>query len=374
MNGLKWTERRFTGEAYALPTDLLYYIEGANRPLDAYVRDEERLLNRLLERQGKRLIRIGMTPDIWSQYLALRPDVEDDLPMPEAMSPLSGKVLYRLPQTDENGDYIFLEADVSYCTPDEFRRFLLQEPEYERTQPVCKNKKAKGLGRLIEVFSTPEAECDTSFDTPEYPLNEEENECFSPSERTLPSCPRRTAHYAPANEVKEQFLTELETALGKLSEEGMNIFLQTLGNDLLQSLSRLAPKPVSPVLVDEHFRILLPGYDMEIKMNALWKAIYILFLRHPEGIVLKQMPSFRDELAHIYYAMGCGEYERMEATLDDVTMPGSDNFRQYLSKINHAFTSVLAADLAQHYIISGQRGKEYRIRAKSEVAQMTDKK
>ena len=39
---------------------------------------------------------------------------------------------------------------------------------------------------------------------------------------------------------------------------------------------------------------------MEIKMEPLVKAVYLLFLKHPEGIVFKCLPDYRKELAELY--------------------------------------------------------------------------
>ena len=333
----KWTEVVFRGEAYALPMDAIYYIEGVNPSLDAYVRRENIRLNGRLEASGKRLVIIGLTEKVWHKYLTLRPDVDRKtlagIPLTGVHSALCGTVLYRIADDREDDTYVFRQADVSHCSPEDLEALLEPFMPITLYAECCYDMPGAGAAAMIARKTA----------KPRLRVSEE------------------------ARSVQQQFMDELEEALSKLSEEGMNIFLQTLGNDFLQSLSNLAPKPLSPIQVDKQFRIVLTDYDLEIKMNALWKAIYILFLRHPEGIVLKDMPNYREELSDIYYAMGCGEYERMEATLDDVTTPGSDNFRQYVSKINRAFTSVLAVDLAQHYMITGQRGKPYKIQIENSL-------
>lgn len=333
----KWKEVVFRGEAYALPTDAIYYIEGVNPSLDAYVRRENIRLNGRLEASGKRLVIIGLTEKVWHKYLTLRPDVDRKtlagIPLTGVHSALCGTVLYRVADDREDDTYVFRQADVSHCSPEDLEALLEPFMPITLYAECCYDMPGAGAAAMIARKTA----------KPRLRVSEE------------------------ARSVQQQFMDELEEALSKLSEEGMNIFLQTLGNDFLQSLSNLAPKPLSPIQVDKQFRIVLTDYDLEIKMNALWKAIYILFLRHPEGIVLKDMPNYREELSDIYYAMGCGEYERMEATLDDVTTPGSDNFRQYVSKINRAFTSVLAVDLAQHYMITGQRGKPYKIQIENSL-------
>ena len=39
---------------------------------------------------------------------------------------------------------------------------------------------------------------------------------------------------------------------------------------------------------------------MEITMEPLIKAVFLLFLKHPEGIMFKELPEYRRELAEIY--------------------------------------------------------------------------
>ena len=52
------------------------------------------------------------------------------------------------------------------------------------------------------------------------------------------------------------------------------------------------PVVISRMIITKDFRILLPDYDMEIKMTPLVKAVYFLFLMHPEGIQFFQLRSY----------------------------------------------------------------------------------
>ena len=352
-------QMKFQGEAYALPCDIIYYIEGANPKLDAFVREHLPDIDDVLAQYDLRFLPVALTSDTLLQYLSVRPDVRLLLPqhIQSPASAISGKLLCRLSQEAENEEYPFLACDVTSC-----RRGRFMDVLQDFAQTLCPS--------VPDRLATPMA--DEELEADEESCYEEAAPCFGAA-RPMPEHQSKgrgafTAkslfrlEHKEAIDVRQQFIDELRQRLQNLSDEGVNIFLQTLGNDFLKSIKDLSPKPLSPLVIDEHYRILLPDYDLEIKMNALWRAIYILFIRHEEGIILKDLWSFRDELASIYKRIASGEYERMEATIDDVTTPGSDNFRQYLSKINKAFNQVLAVDLAQHYIISGARGEAYSIR------------
>lgn len=55
------------------------------------------------------------------------------------------------------------------------------------------------------------------------------------------------------------------------------------------------------MVITENYDIILPDYhNMTIKMEPLVKAVYILFLRHEEGILFKCLSDYREELYDIY--------------------------------------------------------------------------
>jgi hypothetical protein len=110
-------------------------------------------------------------------------------------------------------------------------------------------------------------------------------------------------------------------------------------------------------------RIFLPDYnDMEIKMTPMAKAVYFLFLRHPEGIVFKDLPDYRNELRDIYASI-CrfDDKERMEKSIMDVTDPMKNTINENASRIRRAFVEQFDESLAKNYYIVGERGKAKKI-------------
>ena len=56
----------------------------------------------------------------------------------------------------------------------------------------------------------------------------------------------------------------------------------------------------SRITITKDCTVLLTDYDnKEVKMEPIVKAIYLLFLNHPEGIAFKYLPDYRKELAEI---------------------------------------------------------------------------
>jgi len=120
---------------------------------------------------------------------------------------------------------------------------------------------------------------------------------------------------------------------------------------------------LSRLRIDERGRILLPDYgDREIKMTPLVKAVYLLFLRHPEGIKFKCLPSFRAELLFIYNRLtGRSSGEDIRKSIDDVTNPCKNSINEKCARIREAFLREFDDSLASHYYITGNRAEAKRI-------------
>lgn len=55
-----------------------------------------------------------------------------------------------------------------------------------------------------------------------------------------------------------------------------------------------------PLIISKNYRIFLGDERREVQLEPLVKSLYLLFLRHPEGIIFKNLPDYRKELADIY--------------------------------------------------------------------------
>lgn len=119
---------------------------------------------------------------------------------------------------------------------------------------------------------------------------------------------------------------------------------------------------LSPLVVNNDLKIVLSYYnEVEVKMPAMCRAIYILFLKHPEGIALKDIADYRAELEDIYSIVMPGRNEeRAKEAIDNLVDPMSNTLNEYISKIKRCFKSrIINEELASNYIISGKRGEPY---------------
>lgn len=119
----------------------------------------------------------------------------------------------------------------------------------------------------------------------------------------------------------------------------------------------------SRITITKEGAVLLTDYDnREVKMEPMTKAVYLLYLRHPEGIAFKQLPDFRKEMADLYVKIKpYGLNDRVLKSIEDVTNPLLNSINEKCSRIKAAFLSEVDASLADHYYIIGKGGEEKKI-------------
>ena len=117
------------------------------------------------------------------------------------------------------------------------------------------------------------------------------------------------------------------------------------------------------LIVTEDYKVVLAdGADTEVKMEPLVKAVYLLFLSHPEGIVLKCLPDYRKELAQLYLLLRpYGMTDRVMRSIEDVTNPMLNSINEKCARIRKLFSEVLPKSVARYYSISGMRGEAKKI-------------
>ena len=160
---------------------------------------------------------------------------------------------------------------------------------------------------------------------------------------------------------------EVREKVEALRERGM-------AEKLIRKIIQIEPK-LSRLVITKDMRIMLPDYNnMEIVMEPINKAVFLLFLKHPEGIVFKCLPDYRKELAEIYQMIKpLGLNDRAIQSIEDVTNPCLNSINEKCARIRGAFISQFDENLAQHYYISGYRGEAKKIDLPRELVVWEDK-
>ena len=140
--------------------------------------------------------------------------------------------------------------------------------------------------------------------------------------------------------------------------------LRAYGIDDAEIFTAMNEEELFPqLIVTEDYKIVLTGeQSVEVEMEPLVKAIYLLFLSHPEGIVLKYLPDYRAELMSIYLLLRpAGMTDRVKKSIMDVTNPMLNSINEKCARIRKIFSGVLPKSVAKYYAISGKRGEAKKI-------------
>lgn len=149
----------------------------------------------------------------------------------------------------------------------------------------------------------------------------------------------------------QKLISEIKAKIKKLQAMGVNtLFLRELIDERPQ---------LSRVRITKDFKIILVDYNaLEIQMSLLPKAVFILFLRHPEGIRFKELFDYTDELYKIYKALNPnGNEVTHKQSILDVTDSTKNSINEKCARIREAFMKHFDEHLAKYYFVTGQRGE-----------------
>ena len=161
----------------------------------------------------------------------------------------------------------------------------------------------------------------------------------------------------------EEIAVELSRLVSQLVAAGRNdLLLRSIGVPVLESLRIEAAKSrLSRLLITKEYRIILVDYDnKEVEMTPVHKAVYLLFLNHPEGIEFKKLSDYRDEL--LQYYMATAKLMDKQTILDSVDMlvnPLNNSINEKCSRIKSIFLNMMDQYTANYYIISGHTQKHF---------------
>lgn len=175
----------------------------------------------------------------------------------------------------------------------------------------------------------------------------------------------RTADY--------NFDEETQKILEDIQKQLDGIRLKGIGEAIIAKYVK--PRPVlSHLRITHDFRIILDDYNnLEIKMEPLVKAVYLLFLRHEDGIAFKYLADHGRELETIYRAVKRKQNdidEKMASKLNTPSLspnikklinPLDNSINEKCTRIKEAFIVHFHESIAENYFIVGSRQTNKRI-------------
>jgi len=164
------------------------------------------------------------------------------------------------------------------------------------------------------------------------------------------------------SEEAQRLADEVAASVRQLHAMGRyDLLLRAVGVPLLERLRIEASRSkLSRLVVTEDFRILLPDYNREVCLNPVHKALYLLFLRHAEGLEFKSLVDHRDELLSIYRKIvPNGEKEKTEETIARLVNPVDNAINEKCSRIKAAFSTLMDEYTLSYYAISSHTDRRF---------------
>lgn len=133
-----------------------------------------------------------------------------------------------------------------------------------------------------------------------------------------------------------------------------DLLLRALGSRLLEELKiEQAKAQLSPLVITADYRFFLPLYNCEVELSPVHKAVYMLFLNHPDGIELKRLIDYKEELYCLYKKTANRmDLSKIEDSVERLTNPLDNAINEKCSRIKKAFLDIMDEYVASYYIIS----------------------
>jgi hypothetical protein len=161
-------------------------------------------------------------------------------------------------------------------------------------------------------------------------------------------------------------MTPEEAALEvrKLAEQLMaadrkDLLLKAIGVPMLEALRIEAAKgELSRLVITADYRFMLVDYHVEVELQPVHKAVYLLFLAHPEGLEFKRLADYREELKGYYMQTAkLLDKEKIEEGVNHLVDPLDNAINEKCSRIKKVFLELMDEYRASYYFISSHTQK-----------------
>jgi len=164
---------------------------------------------------------------------------------------------------------------------------------------------------------------------------------------------------------QRQTVEEVALEVRRLTEQLMaagrkDLVLKAIGVPLLEELRIEAARgKLSRLIITEDYRFVLADYNnAEVELQPVHKAVYLLFLNHPEGIEFKRLAEYREELLSLYMKTARWmDKEKIVESVDKLVDPLDNAINEKCSRIKKVFLDLMDEYRASYYIISGHTQK-----------------
>lgn len=160
--------------------------------------------------------------------------------------------------------------------------------------------------------------------------------------------------YENLDEDAKEKIREIQNQLMDLKNSGQLLFaLPILKNILNGEANAIQLNSLSRIQIGTNYKISLPYFNnLEIQLSHLTKAVYILFYNNPQGINIKELYKYKNELLSLYSKISNQlDYDKMSQSIEDLVNPESKAIYTHISRIKATFFKQMDYMYAKHYII-----------------------
>jgi hypothetical protein len=158
----------------------------------------------------------------------------------------------------------------------------------------------------------------------------------------------------------EEMALELKRLTEQLvAADRKDLVLRAIGVPLLEELRiEAARSKLSRLVITEDYRFILEDYHVEVELQPVHKAVYLLFLAHPEGIEFKRLAEYREELLEYYMKTArMMDKAKIVDSVDKLVNPLDNAINEKCSRIKKVFLDLMDEYRASYYIIGSHTKK-----------------
>lgn len=144
-------------------------------------------------------------------------------------------------------------------------------------------------------------------------------------------------------------------------------------NEVVRGKLNLSNYGLSRIVVNENLNVVLPEYnEIILPFHPLQLTLYVFFLRHPQGIYLRDISSYHRELVETYNVIMPNRQDfRALRSIDAICNLEDSSLREKLSQIKRIVKSkIINETLAANYYITGERGSVYKLSIPENMIQL----
>lgn len=156
------------------------------------------------------------------------------------------------------------------------------------------------------------------------------------------------------NEIKA-----INTKIAELKKTGKYIFILPIIEEFLAEEKKGLEinNYLSPLNIDNNLTITLPKFNnFKVNFSTLTKCVYLLFLKHDDGIFLEDLKNHKQELLNFYKRLSNrNDFDKMILSIDKIIDTNTNEIYVHLSRIKSFFYKNFNKQIADKYIIDGRK-------------------